>query len=681
MDETERGASEAGLAQPRRAWLMLAACVPVAIACALVPLTSLRALGAPLWLALAAAITVFPVLPLLWHLLAERRRARLVGPSGRAFERLALRCLAVGLVVLAVSLGNLGPRRVGDGLAGLFGLRAAPGAIAPAAQPAAPVASTSRHELEPFIPADARLVVAMSGAAVMQQLLASLGADTKQTVTALQRCQILTDRAQVLIAARDADTRLMVVRAPGITDQRNLYCVVGFLGNERLSLKFTSDRAPVRFELQGLLARPLAFEAVDAQHRDRDRGRLAGQAPTRSSFPAAPAQAEGPLARGAGAGRPRRGPVGGRRHPAREGRLEPFARRPLRGRPSCGCAAARSRRRARRTAPRSACTCRSPSPRRCRRRPWRTACAAWWRSSRRRRAACRSPPATATARPPPAKPLRRAHQDRTDKPSDTGGLSRARGDMAAGRRGQVPRIQYNPYAWARVLELPARRLPGLAGQDPAAAAAGRGHCDGPGPDLAAQRDGRVRRPHGGVPAVALLPPGEALGAGRPMRPTARSVSCAATPRCGPAHRGASARQRLPRGLLAAVVQVESRGRPHRISSAGAMGPGPAHARHRARPGRRRPVRLGRKRRRRRPPAGAAPGPLSQRAPGARRLQRRPGLRARPARPRQRRDRGVRRQGDAGLRQPCDPGARTRNATSTRPRRVPGPLLVSRPYGR
>jgi soluble lytic murein transglycosylase-like protein len=31
-------------------------------------------------------------------------------------------------------------------------------------------------------------------------------------------------------------------------------------------------------------------------------------------------------------------------------------------------------------------------------------------------------------------------------------------------------------------------------------------------------------------------------------------------------------QRLPRGLLAAVVQVESGGRPHRISCAGAMGP-------------------------------------------------------------------------------------------------------------
>ncbi|MBC8133800.1 MAG: lytic transglycosylase domain-containing protein [Deltaproteobacteria bacterium] len=34
-----------------------------------------------------------------------------------------------------------------------------------------------------------------------------------------------------------------------------------------------------------------------------------------------------------------------------------------------------------------------------------------------------------------------------------------------------------------------------------------------------------------------------------------------------------ARHNLPRGLLAAVIQVESRGLPHRISYAGAMGPG------------------------------------------------------------------------------------------------------------
>jgi soluble lytic murein transglycosylase-like protein len=36
---------------------------------------------------------------------------------------------------------------------------------------------------------------------------------------------------------------------------------------------------------------------------------------------------------------------------------------------------------------------------------------------------------------------------------------------------------------------------------------------------------------------------------------------------------AETKHRLPRGLLAAVVQVESKGQIHRISSAGAMGPG------------------------------------------------------------------------------------------------------------
>jgi soluble lytic murein transglycosylase-like protein len=36
---------------------------------------------------------------------------------------------------------------------------------------------------------------------------------------------------------------------------------------------------------------------------------------------------------------------------------------------------------------------------------------------------------------------------------------------------------------------------------------------------------------------------------------------------------AEVREKLPRGLLAAVIQTESGGRPHRISPAGAMGPG------------------------------------------------------------------------------------------------------------
>jgi hypothetical protein len=38
-------------------------------------------------------------------------------------------------------------------------------------------------------------------------------------------------------------------------------------------------------------------------------------------------------------------------------------------------------------------------------------------------------------------------------------------------------------------------------------------------------------------------------------------------------KSAESRHHLPRGLLAAIIHVESRGYPHRISSAGAMGPG------------------------------------------------------------------------------------------------------------
>ena len=44
------------------------------------------------------------------------------------------------------------------------------------------------------------------------------------------------------------------------------------------------------------------------------------------------------------------------------------------------------------------------------------------------------------------------------------------------------------------------------------------------------------------------------------------------PDIGPLIASAEVRYHLPRGLLAAVVDVESKGRPHRISAAGAMGP-------------------------------------------------------------------------------------------------------------
>lgn len=45
------------------------------------------------------------------------------------------------------------------------------------------------------------------------------------------------------------------------------------------------------------------------------------------------------------------------------------------------------------------------------------------------------------------------------------------------------------------------------------------------------------------------------------------------PELAPLIRNAEARNKLPRGLLGAIVQTESAGKPHRISSAGAMGLG------------------------------------------------------------------------------------------------------------
>ena len=256
--------------RPRlRPWVLIP-CALVALFCALVPALGLRALGAPIWAAIIAGLMVFPALPFIWHAIAERQRAPGKGWPDVAIERFGVRSILVGLLALAVSLANLGPRRVASELAGLVRPRASettliPAPAKPAGTPLPVVPAESRHELEPFIPADAHAVVALSDPAVMRQLLASAGADTQDKLTALQKCQVIVDRARLLVAARDPDTRLIVVRAPGVTDPRNLYCLAGFLGSERLKLRFTSDKPPVRFEVDGLVPRTLRFTAIDDQ--------------------------------------------------------------------------------------------------------------------------------------------------------------------------------------------------------------------------------------------------------------------------------------------------------------------------------------------------------------------------------------------------------------------------------
>src|SRR5687768_16408543 len=148
---------------------LLVPCLLIALLCAFVPVASLRKLGAPWWLAIVAALLAFPILPFLWHTLTERRRAAARDGTGPALERFGLRSLGVGLLVLAVSFANLGPRQLGVALVTLV---RPPRAVAP---PPPPVPDTARprpanrHELEPFLPADASAVVALSDPALMRQ--------------------------------------------------------------------------------------------------------------------------------------------------------------------------------------------------------------------------------------------------------------------------------------------------------------------------------------------------------------------------------------------------------------------------------------------------------------------------------------------------------------------------------
>ena len=95
---------------------------------------------------------------------------------------------------------------------------------------------------------------------------------------------------------------------------------------------------------------------------------------------------------------------------------------------------------------------------------------------------------------------------------------------------------------------------------------------GPAPDLPHQRHRRVGGAVRGLPPVAVLPRYkiDALKAYAWHRP--RCVLFADPPITAPLLASAEQRHHLPCGLLGAIVHVESGGQPHRISSAGAMGP-------------------------------------------------------------------------------------------------------------
>jgi hypothetical protein len=254
LDSTRRGA---------RWW-------PIGLALALlgilVMVSGLRALGMDAWVGAAIAIVILGLAPLIWHLLAERQQR--LGSAFGVADRFAVRAGTVALLVLTATLAAVGPRATGQRLYALVRTwstaKPAPSTDAPTLLPVTPK-TPARHELESFIPADAGLVVALSGPTMLGHLLTPQSGQVKNGLEALGKCQIGVDRARVLIAAKNHDTRMVVVRAPGITDQRNLYCVVGILGSGNVALRITNEKAPLRFEVTGLMARPMKFEGVDGE--------------------------------------------------------------------------------------------------------------------------------------------------------------------------------------------------------------------------------------------------------------------------------------------------------------------------------------------------------------------------------------------------------------------------------
>ena len=179
-------------------------------------------------------LLAFPALPFAWHAVAERQRV--VGPDAAGHRHRALRGAQRGGRAAGAGgvAGQPGAAPGGAaGWSGWCGPSRAETTLVPArptGTPLPPVPVESRHELEPFIPADAHAVVALSDPAVMRQLLAVGGG--RHPGQADRPAEVPGDRRPGPDAGGVArpDTRLIVVRAPGVTDPRNLYCLAGLPG-------------------------------------------------------------------------------------------------------------------------------------------------------------------------------------------------------------------------------------------------------------------------------------------------------------------------------------------------------------------------------------------------------------------------------------------------------------------
>jgi hypothetical protein len=243
-------------------WLLLM-CSGVALVAALALCASLLAQHNPTWLAVGTGLAVFPLLPLLWHGLADTGGQARDTAFLSARSRFALRSLAVALLVLGVSLGDLGPKRAAQNLRDLAArIRARPTAK-PASVPFPVQGAITYNGLESFIPADATLVVGLAGSTAMEQLWAAHGVDTREKLGAFATCKIDFMSAHILVAARGSGTHMIVVRAPGLADERNLYCLVGVMGPDRLQIRTDGSGGTKTLQVSGFLDRPLIFRLLD----------------------------------------------------------------------------------------------------------------------------------------------------------------------------------------------------------------------------------------------------------------------------------------------------------------------------------------------------------------------------------------------------------------------------------
>jgi len=221
--------------------------------------------------------------------------------SSASRTRFALRSLALALVVLGVSLGDVGTtgspescRHHRPGACQAAGNAGRRHRLLPRAAASQPIA---RHGLESFIRPMPPWWLGWLGSAAMEQLLAATGVDTRDKLAALATCKIDLESARILIAAaRKREPTSSWCGPPGFPTNGTCMVWVGVMGSDRLQIRTEGTGASRTLVVNGFLSRSMTLGCLTRRPVDRKPDEAWQNAADRSCFPAGDDAVEGRLA-------------------------------------------------------------------------------------------------------------------------------------------------------------------------------------------------------------------------------------------------------------------------------------------------------------------------------------------------------------------------------------------------